>query len=168
MSSRRFATAAIFGVIVFTSKVFAPAPFKDSFIVVQALLLGLAGLMVAPLGATLVSTIAGLLLAAWNPSLAIFSIIFSILYGIMLDAMLVILRPRRKEGGLDAKRFTLAVTVSTMAIGVIAYAVTLALKLLPRNPIAEIAILAAGALTGATGGYLGVLLWRRIGVYLQG
>ncbi len=135
---------------------------------VQALLLGLAGLLIAPLGATLVSTIAGLLLAGWSPSLAIFSISFSILYGVLLDVMLLVLHPLREAGKLDAKRFTLAVTVSTMVVGVVAYAATLALRLLPRNPIAEVVVLALGGVTGAVGGYLGVLVWRRIGRYLLG
>ena len=167
MSSRNIAIAAVFAVIVFSSKAFAPAPFKDSFIVVQALLLGLAGLLIAPIGATLVSTTAGLLLAAWSPGLAVFSISFSILYGVMLDALLLVLHPLGEKGRLDAKRFTISVTVSTAAIGLIAYAVTLSLRLLPRNPIAEIAVLFSGAVTGAIGGYLGVSIWRRIGPRLQ-
>jgi hypothetical protein len=165
--SRRIAIAAVFSVIVFTSKAFAPAPFKDSFVIVQALLLGLAGLLVAPLGATLVSTIAGLMLAGWAPSLAVFSVGFSVLYGLMLDSLLIVLHPLDELGRLKAKRFTLAVSVSTAAIGIVAYAVTLTLRLLPRNPIAEVAILVAGGVTGVAGGYVGVLVWRRAGAYLR-
>jgi len=166
-SARKFAIAAVFSVIVFASKAFAPAPLKDSFIVVQALLLGLSGLMITPFGATLVSTIAGLLLAGRNPSLAIFSIIFSALYGVMLDVLLLALHPLRGRGKLDAKRFILAVATSTAAIGLIAYTVTLTLQLLPRNPAVEAAVLAAGGISGVIGGYLGVLVWRRIAPYFQ-
>jgi len=168
MSSRRLAIAAVFGVVVFASKAFAPTPFKDSFIVVQALLLGIAGLLISPLGATFVSTVAGLLLAGWNPTLAFFSVAFSILYGLILDVMLYFLRPLSKDGTLNSKRFVLAVGVATGAIGIIAYGTTLALSLLPRNLIAEVLILVLGAGTGSIGGYLGVLVWRRIGRFLQG
>ncbi|OFX18162.1 hypothetical protein A3K71_04320 [archaeon RBG_16_50_20] len=167
LSPRRFAIAAVFSVIVFTSKAFAPAPFKDSFVIVQALLLGLAGLLIAPFGATLVSTIAGLLLAGWSPGLGIFSVSFSILYGLMLDVSLLVLHPLRETGRLDARRFTFAVTLSTVAIGAIAYSVTLALRLLPRNLGVEVVVLVFGGITGTIGGYLGVLIWRRIGTYLQ-
>lgn len=168
LSSRRFAIAAVFGVLIFTSKALAPTPFKDSFIVVQALLLGIAGLLIAPLGATLASTVAGLLLAGWTPNLAVFSVSFSIIYGLMLDGLLLLLHPSSNSGRLDAKRFTLAVTLSTMGIGLIAYVTTLTLQLLPRNPIAEAAILVSGGFTGLVGGYLGVLVWRRIGPQLRG
>lgn len=153
--------------IVFASKAFAPTPFKDSFIVVQALLLGIAGLLISPLGATFVSTVAGLLLAGWNPTLAFFSVTFSILYGLILDIMLYVLHPLRNDGSLHSRRFVLAVGVATGAIGIIAYSTTLALRLLPRNPIAEVLVLLLGAGTGLIGGYLGVLVWRRIGRFLQ-
>lgn len=167
MSPRRFAIAAVFSVIVFASKALTPAPFKDSFVVVQALLLGLAALLIAPMGATLVSTIAGFLLAGWNPGLAIFSIAFSVLYGVLLDGSLLLLRPLKESGQLDARRFTFAVTLSTAVVGVVAYSVTLALRLLPRNLGVEITVLVFGGITGAIGGYLGAVLWRRVGKVLQ-
>lgn len=167
MSPRRFAIAAVFSVIVFASKALAPTPFKDGFVVVQALLLGLAALLIAPMGATLVSTIAGFLMAGWNPGLAIFSIGFSVLYGVLLDGSLLLLHPLKKSGELDAKRFTLAITVSTLIVGAVAYYVTLVLRLLPRNLGVEIMVLVFGGITGAIGGYLGVVLWRRVGRFLQ-
>ena len=106
-------------------------------------------------------------MASWSPGLAIFSVSFSILYGVLLDASLIILHPLSKEGKLDAKRFTLAVTVSTAVVGTVAYYVTLMLRLLPRNLGVEFIVLVFGGITGAIGGYLGVLIWRRIGTYLQ-
>ena len=167
MRSRKFAMAAAFSVIVFSSKAFVPTPFKDSFIIVQALMLGLAGLMIAPLGATLVSTISGLLIAGWSPSLAVFSIGFSVLYGVLLDTLLLVLRPQRGAGAVDARRFTAAVALSTAVVGFVAYAVTLSLRLLPRNTVAEVAILASGGVTGIIGGYLGVVIWRRLASFVQ-
>ncbi len=167
-SSRQITMAAVFGVIVFFSKAFAPTPYKDSFVVVQALLLGLGALMIPPLGATLVSTIAGFLIAGWSPSLAVFSISFSILYGLMLDGLLLILHPMRQSGTLSTGRFTAALTFSTAAIGIIAYGATLSLRLLPRNPAAEVAILAAGIVSGLIGGYLGAVIWRRAARHMGG
>lgn len=165
-STRRVALAAIFGAIVFTSKVFAPAPYKDAFIVIQALLLGLGALLFIPLGATTVATIGGLLTATWSPQLAVFTVIFAAGYGLLIDSLIWLFKARKSRTEISARRFTLAITLSTVIIGLMAYGTTVALRLVPRNPTAEVFILAAGILTGLVGGYLGVVVWRQAGKYL--
>jgi uncharacterized membrane protein len=165
-SSRRFALAAVFGAVIFTSKVFAPTPVKDSVIVVQALLLGLGALLLTPFGATLVATIGGLLTASWNPNLAVFTLTFAALYGVLIDSTIWALKARTSRIEVRAKRFTAAITLSTAAIGLVAYATTIILGLLPRNPVAEVFILAGGIVSGLVGGYLAVLVWRRAAKHL--
>ncbi len=164
--TRRYALAAIFGAIVFTSKVFAPTPFKDSVVVIQALLLGLGALLAIPLGGTLVATVGGLLTAIWSPQLAVFTILFATGYGLLIDGLIWMFKARKTRTEINTQRFTLAITLSTAIIGLTAYATTIALGLLPRNPTAEVLILVGGILTGLVGGYLGVIVWRRAGRYL--
>lgn len=164
-SSRRFAMAAIFGAIIFASKAFAPTPMKDSLIVIQALLLGLAALLLTPFGATLVATIGGLLTASYTSQLGLFTITFAVLYGLLIDGLIRILRARTSQTEISAHRFALAITLSTAVIGFIAYGTTIALGLLPRNPPAEVFILVGGILSGLLGGYLDVVIWRRAARY---
>lgn len=157
--------AAVFGSVIFLSKLFAPTPMKDSMIVVQALLLGLGALLLSPLGATLVATIGGLLTAAWTSQLAAFTVIFATGYGLLVDSLIWVFKARISDVEINARRFTLAITVGTATIGLLAYGTTIALGLLPRNPVAEIFILVGGILSGLFGGYLGVIVWRRAGRY---
>ena len=157
-ASRRYALAAIFGAIIFTSKIFAPTPMKDSIVVVQALLLGLGALLLTPFGATLVATIGGLLTASYTSQLAIFTVVFAVIYGLLIDGLIRIFRARISETEIRAHRFALAITLSTAIIGLIAYGTTIALGLVPRNPTAEVFILVGGILTGLVGGYLDVVI----------
>lgn len=163
--SRRYALAAVFGAVIFASKIFAPTPMKDSVIVVQALLLGLGALLLTPFGATLVATIGGLLTATYTSQLAFFTVVFAVIYGLLVDGLISIFRARVSKTEISAHRFALAITVSTAVIGFIAYGTTIALSLLPRNPAAEIFILVGGILSGSVGGYLDVIIWRRAARY---
>ncbi len=164
-ASRRYALAAIFGAIVFASKAFAPTPMKDSIIVVQALLLGLGALLLSPFGATLVATVGGLLTASYNPQLSLFTILFAVVYGLLIDALVRLFKARRSQTEINAHRFSLAITLSTAIIGFVAYGTTIALGLLPRNPPVEVFILVGGILSGLVGGYLDVVIWRRAARY---
>jgi len=138
---------------------------KDSVVVVQALLLGLGALLLTPFGATLVATIGGLLTASYTSQLAFFSVIFAVIYGLLVDGLISIFKARTSETEISAHRFALAITASTAIIGFIAYGTTIAIGLLPRNPPAEIFILIGGTLSGLVGGYLYVIIWRRAGRY---
>lgn len=138
---------------------------KDSVVVIQALLLGLGALLLSPLGATLVATIGGLLTASYTSQLALFTILFAVIYGLLVDGLIWILKARAGDSEIKAHRFALAITLSTAIIGFIAYGTTIALGLLPRNPTAEIFILIGGTLSGLVGGYLDVIIWRRAARY---
>jgi hypothetical protein len=90
---------------------------------------------------------------------------FAVLYGLLIDGLVRILRARTSETEINAHRFALAVTLGTAIIGFIAYGTTIVLGLLPRNPAAEIFILVGGILSGLVGGYLDVVIWRRAARY---
>ena len=165
MSSRRFALAAVFGSVIFLSKLFAPTPMKDSMIVIQALLLGLGALLLSPFGATLVATIGGLLTAAWTSQLAAFTVIFASGYGLLIDGLIWLFKARTSDIDVDTRRYTSAITLGTAIIGFLAYGTTIGLGLLPRNPVAEMFILVGGIVSGLLGDYLGVIVWRRAGKY---
>jgi LytS/YehU family sensor histidine kinase len=138
---------------------------KDSIVVVQALLLGLGALLLTPFGATLVATIGGLLTATYTSQLAFFTIVFAVIYGLLVDGFIKLFRARSNEIEIRAHRFALAITVSTAIIGFIAYGTTILLGLLPANPEADVFILAGGIVTGLIGGYLDVVIWRRAARY---
>ena len=118
-----------------------------------------------PFGATLVAAIGGLLTATYTSQLAFFTVVFAVIYGLLVDGSILIFRARTSKTEISAHRFALAITVSTAIIGFIAYGTTIALSLLPRNPVAEIFILVGGILSGSVGGYLDVIIWRRAARY---
>ena len=160
--SRKVALAALFGSVVFISKVVLPSPFDKVLIVVQAMFLGLGAVMLGPLGATLVALIGGLLTAGWRAPLAIYTVSFAIIYGLLVDSFCSVLRVRRKEGEVNRIRLIAAVTVSTALVGMASYYVTvLMFQLIPRNIVFEIGILIAGILSGLAGGYLAALIWQK-------
>ena len=160
--SRRLALATLFAVLVFISKTLLPTPLDKVLIVVQALFLGLGSIMLVPFGATIVSTIGGLLTAAWRAPLAPFTLGFALLYGLLVDAFSIVFKTKAKDGSVRVRRLVAAVTVATTISGLASYYTTVyALSLLPRNIMLEAAILIIGVLSGLAGGYLAGLLWSK-------
>ena len=160
--SRKVALAAVFGSVVFISKVVLPSPFDKALVVVQAMFLGLGAIMLPPLGATSVALVGGLLTAGWRAPLAIYTVSFAIIYGLLVDGFCSVLRVRHKEGEINRTRLMAAVTVSTALVGMASYYTTTFLfKLIPRNTMFETGILIAGTLSGLAGGYLAALVWQK-------
>ena len=163
--SRRVALAALFSSIIFISKTALPSPFDKTFVIVQAFFLGLGTLMLAPLGATLIAFTAGLLTAAWRAPMAIYTVTFAVVYGLLVDGFCYALKARSNNEEVRRTRFIAALTVSTVLVGMASYYTTVHLfQFLPRNLALEMGILVAGTLSGLAGGYLGSLIWRK---YLQ-
>ena len=160
--SRKVALAALFGSVVFISKVVLPSPFDKVLVVVQAMFLGLGAIMLAPFGATLVAVVGGLLTAGWRAPMAIYTVSFAIVYGLLVDGFCSVLRVRSKEGEVNRTRLIAAVTVSTALVGMASYyTTTLLFQLIPRNMMFEIGILIAGTISGLAGGYLAALMWQK-------
>ena len=159
---RRLTLAVVFAVLVFISKMFLPTPLDKMVVVVQALFLGLGAIMLSPFGATIVSIIAGLLTSAWRAPFAPFTLAFAVLYGLLMDAFLILLKVKAENGALRSKRLVAGVTAATTLTGMASYYTTVhILSLLPRNILLETTILIVGFLNGIAGGYLTGLLWSK-------
>jgi len=160
--SRTAALAALFGSVVFISKVLLPSPFDKALVVVQAIFLGLGAIMLPPLGATFVALSGGLLTAAWRSPMAVYTVSFAVIYGLLVDSFCSLLKVRSRDGEISRNRLVAAVTVSTALVGMASYYTTVfAFQLLPRNLTLELAILVAGTLSGLAGGYLAAVLWQK-------
>ena len=158
---QRLILATVFAVMVFISKLILPTPLDKMLVVFQALFLGLGSILIWPLGATIVSVISGLLTSAWRAPFAPFTLGFSILYGILMDAFLLLFRVRTDET-FPMKRFVAAIAAATAVTGMASYYTTVhLLSLLPRNIALEASIMVAGLLNGIVGGYLAGLLWLK-------
>jgi len=159
---QRLALASIFGVLVFISKTFIPTPLDKMLIFVQATFLPLGSLLIGPLGATWIAAVGGLLTAVWRAPLAVFSLTFALIYGLLVDGVVSAFKVMAPSGKLRARRLIFGVTVATAIVGFASYYVTVyAIELLPRNPVLEITILVAGVISGLIGGYLATLIWSK-------
>ncbi|MEM2905132.1 MAG: hypothetical protein QW057_06165 [Candidatus Bathyarchaeia archaeon] len=166
--SQRLAFASVFGVLIFLSKTVIPTPVDKVAVLFQALLLTLGALATRPLGATLASGVGGLLTALWRAPFAPFTLCFALLYGLMIDATFALLRVRSPQG-VRTRRLVFAVTLSTTVVGLMSYYVTsIALQVLPRSLVLELAVLVGGIVSGLVGGYLAALLWKDGLRYVKG
>ncbi|MFN3621420.1 MAG: hypothetical protein ACK4TI_00860 [Nitrososphaerales archaeon] len=162
-NTRQVALATLFATLIFASKAALPTPIDKAAVVVQALMLTLGYLILGRLGATYVAVVGGLLTALLRPSFAPLTILFALIYGLLIDYFSSLLRVRSSKAAIKSGRLVLSVTISTGLVGLLSYYVTvLALGLLPRNPALEIIILLSGIVSGALAGWLAVVIWRRI------
>lgn len=160
--SRRLALAALFAVLIFFSKMFLPTPLDKVLVVVQALFLALGSIALPPFGATIVSATGGLLTAAWRAPLAAFTLGFAVIYGLLMDALFLLLKVKAQNGHVRTRRLVAATATATAITGMASYYTTVhVLALLPRNPALEAAILILGVVNGIVAGYLAALLWRK-------
>ena len=160
--SRRITIATFFGILIFLSKIFLPTPLDKILIFPQAVLLTLSYLIIGFPGATYTGLIGGLLTAIWRAPLAIFTIVFALIYGLLIDTLCQLMHAKF-NGEVHKKRLVIAITVSTAIIGLLSYYVTVYIfRLLPRNLMLEIGILIAGTINGLVAGYVAILIWNRI------
>jgi uncharacterized membrane protein len=161
------ALSGLFAGLIVATK-FLPTPIDKASIGVQALLLTLSALSLPRLGGLWVGLLGGLLTALLRPGFAPLTVGLAALYGFLIDTTIYLLKARR-DGRVSGRRLIAAVTAATAIIGVISYYITVhLLALLPRNPLLEVAILAAGIVNGLIGGLLATLVWRRLGRALEG
>jgi hypothetical protein len=163
MNTEKLTLATLFGVIVFAFETILPPPIGHAFVLLQALLLSLGHLMLGTPGATYVSIVGGLLTAVLRTPLAPFTATFALLYGLLIDAIASTIKVRGAKDDVKVKRLIIAVTVSTTIVGLASYYTSVLLKVfITRNPMLEVGILVAGILNGLAGGYLAVVVWKRI------
>jgi len=162
MSSRRLTLATLFGVIIFAFKIVLPSPIDKAFILPQAMLLSLGYLLLRAPGATYISFVGGLLTAIWRAPLASFTLTFALLYGLLIDATSSVMNVRDVNNEVNEKRLITAVTVSTVIVALASFYTSVVFRLVPRNPLLEIGIIVAGVINGVFGGYLSVVIWKRM------
>jgi len=159
--SRRITLIALFGIAVFISKALLPSPLDKMLVIIQALFLALGSLLSRSLGATKVAAVGAALTSILRPTLASFTIAFSLIYGLLTDVFIFVFRVKAPEGEVRAKTLMATTTLSTAITGLASYYVTVQiLALLPRNPILEVIILVVGMISGLVGGFLAALIWR--------
>jgi len=156
------ALATIFGAIISAFEILLPSPIDKAFIFIQTLLLSLGHLTLGPPGATYISLVDGLLTALWRTPLAPFTLAFALLYGLSIDIISSIAKVKDVDNDVKSKRLITAVTVSTVIVGSASYYTSVTFDLLPRNPLLEMSIFAAGVINGLIGGYLSIVIWKRI------
>jgi hypothetical protein len=159
--TRRIAIASLFGVISFSIKGFIPAPTADFLIGIESFLLALTVIIVGRFGATYMELVNGLILTPVKISFAPFSLLLALLFGIQVDILSLLLRPR--EGAEVRKgRMVAVMTIGTATTGLISYYATAVIThIVPNDPILDITILVYGVVSGAVGGYLAVKVWNR-------
>jgi hypothetical protein len=164
--TRRITVAIVFGVLIFLSKSLIPSPINKMLIVFQALLLALSSLLLRMrargFGATLTGAVGGVLTAMWNVALAPFSLVFALLFGLLVDGLFFAFGVDGEKEKVETVRIVVALTLATAVVGFTSYYSTTHLTgLIPRNVGLEIAILAIGTLNGALAGYLASVIWNR-------
>ena len=70
------------------------------------------------MGATYVALIGGVLTAMWNLALAPFTLLFALLYGLLVDGFFFLFKIDVVEGRVATSRLIAAMTLSTMLVGV--------------------------------------------------
>jgi hypothetical protein len=162
LSTRNLALAIIFGVMIFIFETLLPTPMDKAFTFFQAMLLSLGYLLIGVPGATFISLIGGSLTAIWRAPLAPFTIGFALLFGGLIDVFCFVFGARDSKGNVRQKRLILAVALSTMITGYSGYYMTITFKIMELDPALGNVILIAGIISGIVGGYLSLILWKRI------
>lgn len=158
--SIRLTISTLFGIIIFLSKFLLPTPLDKMLVGIQATLLGLSSLLIGRFGATYTGLVSGGLLTILRSEFAPFSLIFAIAYGLMVDGFFHMFKVREND---DVKRgrVMIALSLSTVLIGVLSIWVTTIVELVPMIPLLYLTIILAGVPNGALAGYLTALIWKK-------
>lgn len=161
MKSRDIALSSLFGVVIFSQKLLLPAPY-DKFIslFLQITLLCLAFLTAGVKGPIITGVISGLLTTIMRGELPLMTFIFALLYGVLVSAFSFLFRVV-EAGHLRRGRLMSSALIATLLVGIASSSVTIALGLMPFDPMLVAAMLCAGGLQGLGGGYISYVLWTR-------
>jgi uncharacterized membrane protein len=163
----------MFGVAIFISKIALPYPFDKVLIALQALFLVLGALLMGRMGATYVSLVGGTLMAFWRAATAPFTFAFALMYGLLVDGLILGFKAKSVKGDVKTSRMVAAVTVSSGIVGLTSYYVTVfVIQIIPRSPtvvpiagleinVVETGILIAGLINGFIAGYMASHIWKR-------
>jgi hypothetical protein len=130
------------------------------FIGIQALSFALASLVLTRGGATFASFVTGLLLSILRVNFFPFSLIFSLLYGLLIDGFFNLFKVNR-ENTIKSKRLIILLTAATGITGITSMYITTMLEVIPMIPTIYLAILVGAIINGIVAGYLTVIIWNR-------
>ena len=157
----RLILAALFGSVIFVTRVFVPPPIDKILIVVDAVLLVLGALFLRKWGATSVGAVGGLLTGLWRPTVP-FSFIFVFLYGFLIDISMMILRVKATNEGVDQNKLIISLTISTFIIALISYYFTTVIfDIITGNLLLDLLVLIISPLSGVVAGYSSSYLWNK-------
>jgi hypothetical protein len=158
----RLIIVSLFGSIMFVTRFFVPPPISSLLIAVDAVLFALSTLFVKTAGATYVGLVGGVLTGLSRPSLIPFSIMYTFLYGVLVDAFVLLLRVKASSEGVNRNRLMAAMAASTMLIGFVTYyANTIFPSIVQQNVVLDMLVAFMGPATGATAGYAAAYLWNK-------
>lgn len=160
INSKRLATATMMGVAAFLSKAFLPSPIDKMLIMFEALALAMASLMLVKWGAIYASLIDGLLLSVFRAWLLPFSLVFALVFGMLIDGSFQVLKISSSDE-LKTRRLMLALSTSAAITGLASMIVTTAMGMMPIVPVLYVAILVIGVGNGAVAGYLASMIWNK-------
>ena len=159
-NSKKIAVITLLGTLAFVSSGFLPSPIDKMLIGIQSLSFALASLIVAKGGATIASMITGILLSALRVSFFPFSLIFSAVYGILIDGLFYLFKVQ--DGNMiKSKRLIVLLAVATGITGIASMYFTTLLNVIPMVPTLYIAILIGAIINGIVAGYLTIIIWKR-------
>ena len=157
----RLILAALFGSVIFVTRVFVPPPIDKILIVVDAILLVLAALFLKKWGATSVGAVGGLLTGLWRPTVP-FSFIFVFLYGFLIDISMMVLKVKATNEGVDQNKLIISLTISTFIIALISYYFTvIVFNIITNNLLLDLLVFFMSPLSGAVAGYASSYLWNK-------
>ena len=159
--TKRMAFAAIFGVLISVFEVILPTPLDKMLVIIQALLLAISSLLLGRIGATYVAIIGGLLATVLRVGFVPFSLIFAVLYGLLVDGFFYMFKVRVPHGDVKTIRLMASLILSTAAVGLLSSYITVSIGLMPMIPILYLIIIVAGIVNGVAAGYLAYFLWKR-------
>jgi len=159
--TKRMAFAAIFGVLISVFEVILPTPLDKMLVIIQALLLAISSLLLGRIGATYVAIIGGLLATVLRVGFVPFSLIFAVLYGLLVDGFFYMFKVRVPHGDVKTIRLMASLILSTAAVGLLSSYITVSIGLMPMMPVLYLIIIVIGIISGAAAGYLASFLWKR-------
>lgn len=164
MRTGRLAIATLLGTIAFVSKSLLPPVIDKVFLLIEALSFALSSILVSRWGATYASFVNGMLLSIARIGLFPFSLMFSVLYGLLIDRTFEYFRVKSSEnGGVRIKTLpaVLSLSLSSIVTGLVALFSTTMLGVMPMIPFLYVAILIAGTINGIVAGYLTSAIWNK-------
>jgi hypothetical protein len=160
--AKRLFIIALFGSILFVTKVFLNPPWDNLLIAVQAVLLALAAFFIKSTGATYVGIVGGTLTALARPTLGPLTFLFTFLFGLFVDVSFLTFKVNPSAEGVNRDRTILAMTFSTALIAFLSYYISsILVDLLPIDTMWVALMIFLGAGSGITAGYAAAYLWNK-------